>query len=409
MIHRSSKVTGGVLLVAGTAIGAAMLALPVATGLAGFFPAQVVFIFAWLFLTYTAFLILEVNLWMTSNANMITMAKRTLGKTGRLFAWASYLFLLYALTTAYVAVSGQLFKEVVDVGFGFDLPSWIGPLPLLALFSFFVYRGAHAVDHFNRWLMVAMVVVFVIMTFVLVPDIDPSLLAHANWKYTLVGASVVLTSFGYHIIIPTLTTYLERDVAKLKRVLLIGSIAPMVIYTVWQAVALGVIPIEGPFGIRQGFFDGTSGPVLLTHLLGSATIHVLARCFLILAVTTSFLGVSLSLWDCLADGFKIGNDARGRVLLYALTFVPPLLFALTSPRAFFTALEYAGAYGVVILLALLPALMVWWGRYRLKLSSSEHYQVPGGKLALVAVMVVSLVIIIVETVNKTGLLHQFVF
>ncbi len=36
MIHKSSKVTGGILLVAGTGIGAGMLALPVSTGLAGF-------------------------------------------------------------------------------------------------------------------------------------------------------------------------------------------------------------------------------------------------------------------------------------------------------------------------------------------------------------------------------------
>lgn len=408
MLHKSSKVTGGVLLVAGTAIGAGMLALPVSTGLSGFFPAEIAFVFAWLFLTYTAFLILEVNLWMDNHANMITMAKRTLGNTGRVAAWISYLFLLYALTTAYIAVSGELFQEFVQAIWGIELPGWLQPLPLLAIFSYFVYAGAHSVDHFNRWLMGSMVVAFVVLMAVLTPEIDAHLLARADWKYTLVGVSVVMTSFGYHIIIPTLTKYLDRDVTKLKRVLLIGSILPLGIYTLWQAVALGIIPLEGPHGLWQGFASGANGAALITHIVGSSWIHVLARCFAFLAIMTSFLGVSLSLWDCLADGLHLTQDSRGKAILYSLTFIPPLGFALATPRAFLTALEFAGAYGVVTLLALLPALMVWAGRYHLSLGAEMEgrYRVPGGKPALVAVILVSLVIIVVETLNKTGVLHQ---
>ncbi len=406
MIHKSSKVTGGILLVAGTGIGAGMLALPVSTGLAGFIPAEVVFLFAWFFLTYTAFLILEVNLWMDSKANMVTMAGRTLGNTGRVIAWTSYLFLLYALTTAYIAVSGELFQEFITAIWDITLPVWLRPLPLLAVFSILVYRGAHSVDHVNRWLMVIMVVAFGVLMVSLVPNVNTALLTHMDWKYSLVGVSVVMTSFGYHIIIPTLTNYLERDVTELKRVLLIGSILPLVFYTIWQVVALSIIPVDGPHGLWQGFVNGTNGAALITQIVGNPWIHVLARCFAFLAIMTSFLGVTLSLWDCLADGLNISNQSkRGQLLLYVLTFVPPLCFAVASARSFFTALEFAGAYGVAILLALLPALMVWTGRYRLKLGDEGRYRVVGGKPALVAVIVCSLAVIVVETLNKMGILH----
>ncbi|MDP1835551.1 MAG: aromatic amino acid transport family protein [Chlamydiales bacterium] len=408
MIHRSSKITGGVLLVAGTTIGAAVLALPVSTGMAGFIPAQVLMVLCWLFMTYTAFLVLEVNLWFEGNANMITMAKKTLGPVGRYLAWASYLFLLYSLMTAYIAVSGSLFMEFAEVVLGMHLPAWASPLPLLGLFSYFVYCGTKSVDHFNRWLMLGMSVAYGVLMVVVAPHIEAELLAHMDWKYTLVGVSVVITSFGFHIIIPTLTSYLERDVVSLKRVLVIGSIIPLIVYSLWQLAALGVIPQDS---LRQGYVDGTNGAALITQIIGSPWVQIIARIFAFLAIMTSFLGVSLSLWDCLADGFKISNHGRGRAFLYVLTFVPPLFFALTSQRAFLSALEYAGAFGVVTLLAILPALMIWWGRYKLRLNeqSKSTFQVPGGKIALVCVILVSCVMIVVELLNKTGVIQTLLF
>lgn len=91
-MNQSSRVFGGILLVSGTTIGAGMLALPVCTGLAGFFPSLVLFILYWIFMTYTAFLFLEVNLWMGRSANIISMAKRTLGRWAQIASWIVYLF-----------------------------------------------------------------------------------------------------------------------------------------------------------------------------------------------------------------------------------------------------------------------------------------------------------------------------
>ena len=86
------KIIGGVLLVAGTTIGAGMLALPVVTGLAGFYPSVALFLAYWLFLTFTAFLMLEVSLWLPPQANLISMARHTLGRWGEAVSWALYSF-----------------------------------------------------------------------------------------------------------------------------------------------------------------------------------------------------------------------------------------------------------------------------------------------------------------------------
>jgi len=379
-----------------------MLALPVSTGMAGFFPSLLLFIFYWVYMTYTALLMLEVNLWMHEGTNLNSMARRTLGKVGQACSWLVYLFLLYALTTAYIAGSTPIVIDVVESLTGKRLPEWAGAMPLLVIFGFFVYKGTRLVDLVNRLLMLGLVVAYVAMVVFLTPYVNVDLLERVDMRYIWMGVSVIATSFGFHIIIPSLVSYLDRDVVKLKRVILIGSSIPLVVYILWEFLALGIIPVNGEYGILAGYVKGANGVHLLTAFLGNSLIAMVARFFSFFAIVTSFLGVSLSLFDFLADGLGIKKTRGGRCMLYLMTFVPPLLITLIDPRAFLSALEYAGAFGVVTLLGLLPALMVWSGRYRKKLSLKSTYHVAGGKLALVVVMLISLSVIGMEIAVKAG-------
>src|SRR5262249_6803917 len=149
----------------------------------------------------------------------------------------------------------------------------------------------------------------------------------------------------------------------LRWTIFIGGLIPLLIYTLWELVALGILPVEGRFGIREGYLEGSNGATLLADYLKSPSISWIARLFSIFAIVTSFLGVALSLNDFLADGFKIKKDRKGKILLYALTFLPPLFVVLYEPSIFISALIYAGAFGVVLLLGILPILMVWRSRY----------------------------------------------
>lgn len=403
MKPKKSKLIGGILLVSGTTIGAGMLALPVCTGAAGFFPSVLLFILYWAFMSYTALLMLEANLWMDHETNLVTIAKKTLGRGGEIVSWITYLFLLYSLTTAYIAGSGPIVIDAVQSLTGVLLPSWAGSIPLLVIFGFFVYKGTRSVDLVNRILMIGLVIAYGILVLFLTPEVNTKLLAHVQWKSLLIGVSVVATSFGFHIIIPSLTTYFHRNLLSLKRAILIGSVIPLVVYIIWEFLTLGVIPLEGKDGLIEGYRQGANGAHLLTAFLGRSTIAMVARFFSFFAIVTSFLGVSLSLSDFLADGLKIQKTRGGRSLLYLLTFLPPLLFTLADPRAFLSALEYAGAFGVIILLGFLPAAMVWSGRYHRKLKKDPIYTAPGGKIALLLAMFLSLVVIMIEIGNKLGL------
>lgn len=404
MTGKLGKLIGGILLVSGTTIGAAMLALPVATGFAGFIPAFVLFVICWLYFTYTALLMLEVNLWFGEKTNLITMANRTLGRWGEFMSWLIYLFLLYALTTAYIAGSGSIMITFIEAITGFTLPAWAGPFPLIVLFGYFVYRGTKHVDYLNRVFMLGLGVSFIMMVGLLVPEVDPVKLGYMDWSMGWVGASIVATSFGFHIIIPSLTSYFHGDVKQMRLSILIGSLFPLIGYTVWNAISLGIIPLEGPASLAEGFVKGESGASLIADVLNEPIIGVIASFFAFFAIVTSFLGVSLSLTDFLADGFRIKSGPKGRVFVCMLAFVPPLIFTLTDPRAFLSSLEFAGAFGVVTLLGFMPALMVWFGRYRCGFHKTHSYQAPGGRLSLIAVMGIAIIIFLLELGIKTELI-----
>ncbi|MCB1213145.1 MAG: tyrosine transporter, partial [Chlamydiia bacterium] len=245
-----NKTLGGILLVCGTGIGAGMLALPISTGLAGYVPTILMMEAFWLLITYSALLMLEVNLWMPDEANMITMASRTLGNWGKGIAFTFYLLLLYALTTAYLALFSNLLEDALLSYIQIPLPKLMSGVLLACLFILFVQKGTERIDTVNRCFMLGLVVTFCMLIAALFPHIDTGgeWLYQMDWHALSLGFPLIATSFGFHIIIPSLSTYLDHDVPHLKNVLISGSFVISGIYFIWLLMTLSVIPLEGEYG-----------------------------------------------------------------------------------------------------------------------------------------------------------------
>ena len=390
-----NRLIGGILLVAGTAIGAGMLALPVVSSFGGFFPSLALLAFCWIFLFATSWILLDVNLSVPGEVNLITMASRTLGAPGRIICWISYLLLLYSLTAAYIAGSAPLFLQAVAFVTGWSAPSWVGPFPLLLIFGFFVYLGTSSVDRINRLLMFGLIIAYFLLIVFLPSHIDFSLIQHIDLKAVWIAVPLMMTSFGFHIIIPTLATYLHHDVKKLRLTLFIGSLIPFLVYVVWEFLILGVVPLPD---LAAAWAAGESGVAPLSHLLQNPWIGGVASLFSFFAIITSFLGVSLSLSDFLTDGLKMKRFSFGREFSSLLTFVPPLFFVYTYPRGFILALQYAGIF-VVILLCLLPALMAW---------KLPRYRPPSRRLCLLAIFLLSFSVIALDLLEYLGILQSLI-
>ncbi len=389
-----TKIAGGILLIVGTSIGAGMLALPIVTAESGFLMSVLTMFLCWGIMTFSAFLILEVNLWMPPGNNIITMAKKTLGKPGALVAWVSFLLLLYTLLSAFISGGSDLFNSLTAKT-GLQTPLWLDSVLFVIIFGFIVFRGIKPVDYVNRALMtIKLTFLFILISFAF-PHVKAQQLAAGHPLLFTSTITVTLTSFGFANIIPSLRSYFDSDIKKLRQAILIGSLIPFVCYFFWNLSILGAVPRDNILNIMQ-----TGGSVALltqslSDYLNNDSISIIAHIFTAICVLTSFLCVSLSLVDFLADGLHIKKKGFGNIIINCITFLPPLILVIFYPSIFTQALNYAGII-CLVLLVLLPALMVYSGRYKKGLSIG-HYQVLGGRgavifLGILAVFIISLAV-----------------
>jgi tyrosine-specific transport protein len=120
--------------------------------------------------------------------------------------------------------------------------------------------------------------------------------------------------------------------------------------------------------------------------------------FTSICMITAFLGVSLGLFDFLADGLKLKKSGNQGKSTLALTFVPPLAVVLINPGIYLQALSYAGVCCVILLL-LLPTIMAWQGRKTCLLDPSESHMVPGGNPSLGIISLIAVGLLIIAIIN----------
>lgn len=384
----AGSVFGGSLLIAGSCIGAGMLALPVQTGVIGFVPFLVMFISCWLFMTCTGLLLLEVNLWCGETVSIVTMAERTLGRIGKIISWLTFCFLFYSLMVAYIAGSRMIVVDALTSFISIDCPDWVIALVVTVFFGALVYCGAGVVDRVNRVFMAALIVVYFALVFIGITHVKGSLLSYHYWPKALFVLPIMVVMFGYHNLVPSLTMYLRGDSKRLIRTIIIGSTISFVVCLLWEWVILGIVPMEGEHGLMASTNRGDLATRALQYFVGVGWVSSAAQAFALCAIVTSCFGVALSFVDFLADGLHVPRKSRrGMLALCFAVMVPAFVFSLVSPRVFFTALNYAGGFAAVILFGIFPALMVWVGRYRRK--NSMLNILPGGRFMLVLVMLVA--------------------
>lgn len=345
---------GATLLVAGTSIGAGMLALPVTTAQLGFFPSLLVLLIAWYSMYLAALLFLEVTLFFPPGTNMVSMATACFGYWGKGLTWSVYLLLLYVLNAAYLAALTTLFTAWLPI----SVPSGVVPWAIVASFTTILYLGPRFLDGCNRALMLGMVVSFIAVTLSFGQGTLHPITLGASWHGAITAIPVVVTAFGFHIIIPSLRVYVANNVTAMRSALWWGSLYPLLVYLLWQYLVFATLADNGQSGLLGLWHSGDVATLiaLLANTLQNPYFFYYIDCFSVFIITTSFLGVSLSLVDCLSDGLaesRFSISPLGRVLLALL---PPLFVVLSHQQGFFHILRYAGIL-VVLLLCGLPAAM----------------------------------------------------
>ncbi|OGO90269.1 MAG: hypothetical protein A3F10_03345 [Coxiella sp. RIFCSPHIGHO2_12_FULL_42_15] len=391
---------GAVLLIVGTSIGGGMLALPIATATMGLVSAIFYLFLTWFLMVVGALLIVEVNAWLPESSNLISMAGKTTGKFGQALAWVAYLLLLYSLLPAYIAGGQEVVVTILHY-MKIKITPTTAVFIFLILFSIVVYSGIRHVDWMNRLIMAVKLVAYLAMIAFALPFVHgSSLIQVKTFGITMSTAMIMITSYGFAIIVPSLRTYLNNNIRVLRRTVIIGSFIPLIFYLLWECVIFGVLPERGANSLQS--LAESQQPVstlmqTLGHLSHFTIIGVFANIFTSVCVITAFLGVSLCLLDFLADGLNVKKNGGSGIFLYLLTFIPPLLLALFAQKVFIYALSFAGIF-CVFLLILQPAWMAWVGRYYRQFPYA--YRVLGGKFLLLVLISVSLLLLGMEVALK---------
>ena len=394
-----NKTVGSTLLVAGTMIGAGMLAMPLTSAGIGFGFTLVLLLGLWALLTFSALLFVELYQTAESDAGIGTLAEQYFGKTGRIVATAVLIIFLYALIAAYISGGGSLLKDLLPESFG----DKVSILLFTVIFGSFIVIGTHSVDKINRVLFFVMLAAFAVVLSLMLPEIKfDNLMATPIDNALIISASpVFFTAFGFHGSIPSLNKYLDGNVKALRISILVGSAITLCAYILWQMSTHGLLTQNEFLQILKE--DATlNGLVKATlAITGSNIIAGTVKLFSTLALVTSFLGVGLGLLECIEDLLKRSfNISAGRISLGLMTFIPPLVFALFYPEGFILALGYAGQmfafYAVV-----LPVSLVWKAR---RAHTNLPYKVWGGNLTLIIVLVLGVIITSIPFAIRAGYL-----
>ncbi len=375
----NSKMLGSIAIVAGTAIGAGMLALPLATAALGMVPAILLMVVIWGLSAYTSLLMLEINLRSGVGDNVHAITGKLLGKKGQMVQGASFLSLLFALTAAYLTGGSSLLVLKAKNMFDLVLDNQLAVVLFTLVLGGFAALGVAWVDKASRFLFSLMILLLIVVVLFLLPEVSissmaTSAVAESMTSSWMAAIPVVFTSFGFHVCIATLVRYLDGDAVSLRKVLLIGSTIPLACYIFWLLVTLGTVG-----GTEISSFNG-SLPALISALQEIAHTPWISKCislFADLALITSFLGVTLSLYDFVAELTRAKKTFLGRAQTWLLTFVPPLLCALYVPEGFVAVLGFA-AVPLVVMIIFLPIVMA----LRQRQAAPQGYQVSGGTFAL---------------------------
>lgn len=394
----NSKLIGSILIIAGTAIGGGMLAMPIISSGVGFPGISLILILIWIAMCYTSMLLVDCYKHHSHTDGLNTMTRLYLGKVGSIITGIAMLTLMYALVSAYIAGGTNILHINLMNLLNLEISPRQTAVVFTVIFGGIVALGAKIVDITTKWIFFIKLLFLLIIILTMVGFINIDYLATTPLEQKLLYSSIpiIFTSFGFHIVVPSMVKYLNGDQVLLKKAFFYGSLLPLVVYLIWEMSILGSIEPHTFFQIIQDN-KGLEGMILaISSLSESSWMQIPINVFTAAAILTSLLGVALALFDYIKDLTKNVSFINNRFILFLITFVPPLIFALYYPQGFILALSYA-AISVVVTSLFIPVFMY----IRVKKARGEKISVLN-KISFTLIICFGIGILIIQTLMSIG-------
>ncbi|WP_141678280.1 amino acid permease [Vibrio atlanticus] len=359
---------GSSLIIAGTALGAGMLAIPMVLAQFGLLYGTLLMVLICFGTTYAALLLLEATIKAGGGLGLNSIARKTLGKQGQLITNGLLYALLICLLMAYILGAGDLLSKLLS-NLGVDISATTSQITFTLLAGAVVASGTGVIDKLNRALFFVMLAsLFATMVFLAPSMTQENLIQVTSHDHVdLIKTSAILfTSFGFMVVIPTLVSYNHEATDKqLRNMVIVGSLIPLVCYLCWLFAVVGNLSEE-----QFRSFKNVSDLMAAFEAQSPWVGNVLST-FTGLALLTSFFGVAMSLFNQNRDMFN-----QNTAVTYCISFILPLAGSLLAADKFLQVLNYAGII-LVFLAVFVPLVMVH--KQRFMKVAEDRYSVEGGR------------------------------
>ena len=301
---------------AGTTIGAGILALPYIFSQSGFF----IGVF-WLIVL--GFILLLVNLYLGEIAlrtktthHLPGYAGKYLGKKGEVLMFITVAFGIYSALLAYLIGEGQSFSILffgnLDYSIHFAVGFWF-------IMTLLLSQGLKELKKIELWGVLIIISIIFIIFFKFIPDVNVSNFVQYDLSNFFLPFGVIMFALLGFTSIPELRMEIRGQENLLKKAILVGASIPVILYFIFTYVFVGVL----------------GKTVEQVDTISFGNIIVILGIFTML---TSYFVLSFSLRDIFIFDFK-----KKRWVFYFVSLLPLFLYLAVS---FFELADFVKILGI---------------------------------------------------------------
>ncbi|MDR1401877.1 MAG: hypothetical protein LBI81_02895 [Puniceicoccales bacterium] len=339
------KFISAVLFIAGTAIGASVLGLPIDMRLAGLIPASLVCILMGVAMGGAQ--LMMANIFIDGKSNDLpAMFTAKLGPlAGRLFT-LTYALLIFCLLVAFWTGTAGTFKI-------FSLGNVAMGLVLICAACCLEFGFAFA-SPLNSFLTFCMILTFLCLVGKAIISGNVSPLDMINFKEAAYALPIVMCSYGFFPVIPLICRQFKNDKKMIGKAIIWGAALPIIFNLTILAVSFSVLSQQE---LAEGAANGWPVFVALKNKLKVDSLVIWGNLFSIFSILSSLLGVTTSMKGAFM-GICKNRTTLARITELVVVLLVPFFVAMLCPGIFIKILGFAGGILVNILVGLLPIIVL---------------------------------------------------
>ncbi|MBI4140857.1 hypothetical protein HY485_03405 [Candidatus Woesearchaeota archaeon] len=322
----------------GITIGAGVLGVPYAVAKAGFLTGLLDLVLIGIAMLFLNLILGEVTLRTKGHHQLTGYAQTYLGSWGKQLMSTAMIFGIYGAIVAYIIGGGQSLAQI------FGGPAWVWSTLFFITGAIIINKGLKTLEESEFAMEATKLIIFTIIVALIffTRTIHTENLAVFNVNNLLLPYGIILFAFLGTTAIPEMREELQKNKHALKKAIIIGSIIPLIVYTIFALTVVGTA--------------GTTTTEIATITIGQQLGNIglaLANLFAVLALMTSYIGLGYGLSDMYHHDYKLKEKTA-----WILTCSIPVLILIIGVQSFAKTIEITGALSGG-LTCILIVLMHW--------------------------------------------------